>query len=96
MAVLTLVGDTGYTRSMAKVLVSIPDELLRDIDLRSKELGETRSGYLRGLVEADLEEGERRGRQEAKRLMDLIRAEFHQGEEPIDAAKLIREDRESH
>jgi metal-responsive CopG/Arc/MetJ family transcriptional regulator len=81
---------------MAKVLVSFADALLREIDLRAKELGESRSGYLRGLVEADLEEDERRGREEAKRLMDLIRADFRPGGRPIDAAKMIREDRESH
>jgi metal-responsive CopG/Arc/MetJ family transcriptional regulator len=81
---------------MAKVLVSIPDELLREIDLRVKAMGESRSGYLRRLVEADIEEDERRGREEAKRIFDEIRAEFDEGEEPIDAAKMIREDRESH
>jgi metal-responsive CopG/Arc/MetJ family transcriptional regulator len=81
---------------MAKVLVSFPDDLLREIDLRAEELGESRSAYLRGLVEADIEEDERRGREEAKRLMDSIRAEFRDDEPPIDAAKMIREDRESH
>lgn len=81
---------------MAKVLVSIPDDLLREIDLRVQSMGQTRSGYLRRLVEADIEQDERRGREEAKRIMDSIRAEFHEGEEPIDAAKMIREDRESH
>ncbi|HEY2716067.1 MAG TPA: hypothetical protein VGI73_07590 [Solirubrobacterales bacterium] len=81
---------------MAKVLVSMPDELLRQIDQRSKELGETRSGYLRGLVEADIEDDERRGREKAKRIMDSIRAEFRENEPPIDVAKMIREDRESH
>ncbi len=96
MTALALVRDTGYTRSMAKVLVSIPDELLKAIDFRAEELGESRSGYLRRLVEADIEEAERHGREEAKRIFDKIRAEFREGEPPIDAAKLIREDRESH
>ena len=81
---------------MAKVLVSIPDELLEEIDRRVKRTGETRSGYLRRLAEADIEEDERRGREEAKRIFDEIRAEFHEGEEPIDAAKLVREAREEH
>jgi hypothetical protein len=95
MAIATA-GHTGYTPHVAKVLVSIPDDLLGEIDLRAKDLGESRSGYLRKLAEADLEDVEARGREEAKRLMDLIRAEFHEGEPPIDAAKMIREDRESH
>jgi metal-responsive CopG/Arc/MetJ family transcriptional regulator len=81
---------------MAKVLVSIPDELLSEIDFRAKALGESRSGYLRRLAEADIEEGERGGREEAKRIFDKIRAEFRDDEPPVDAAKLIREDRESH
>jgi metal-responsive CopG/Arc/MetJ family transcriptional regulator len=81
---------------MAKVLVSMPDALLNEIDLRAAELGESRSGYLRRLVQEDLEADEKRGREEAKRLMDLIRADFRPGEEAVDAAKLIREDRESH
>jgi Arc/MetJ-type ribon-helix-helix transcriptional regulator len=81
---------------MAKVLVSIPDELLRAIDFRAEELGESRSAYLRRLVEADIEESDRRGREEAKLIFDKIRADFRDDEPPIDAAKLIREDRESH
>jgi metal-responsive CopG/Arc/MetJ family transcriptional regulator len=81
---------------MAKVLVSMPDDLLRELDLRVKDMGESRSGYLRRLVEADIEEDERRGRKEAKRIMDEIRAEFRDDEPPVDVVKLIREDRESH
>lgn len=81
---------------MAKVLVSIPDDLLRAIDFRAEELGESRSGYLRRLVEADIEEADRRGREEAKLIFDKIRAELRDDEPAIDAAKLIREDRESH
>jgi len=81
---------------MAKVLVSIPDELLREIDARAKAAGETRSGYLQRLAEEDLEQDEKRGREEAKRLMALIRADFGDDEPPANAAQLIREDRESH
>jgi len=95
MAVATA-GHTGYTRPVAKVLVSIPDELLREIDFHAQEAGETRSGYLRRLAEHDIERAEQRGREKAKRIFDEIRAEFHAGEKPIDAAKMIREDRESH
>ncbi len=89
-------GHTGYTQSVAKVLVSIPDDLLREIDLHVEGSGESRSGYLRRLAEADLEAEERSGREEAKRIFDQIRAEFRDDEPPIDAAKMIREDRESH
>jgi metal-responsive CopG/Arc/MetJ family transcriptional regulator len=94
MAVATI-RHTGYTRPMAKVLVSIPDELLDRIDARAKGLGESRSGYLRQLAERDLPSEEKR-RAEVKRLMGLILADS-EGKDPMpDAAQMIREDRESH
>lgn len=93
---LSTVGHTGYTPPVAKVLVSIPEELLREIDFRANELGESRSGYLRRLAEEDVEKAEQRNREKAKRIMDSIRAEFRDDEPPIDAAKMVREDRESH
>jgi hypothetical protein len=93
---LKLVGNTGYTHPVAKVLISIPDDLLRELDLRVENLGETRSGYLQGLVESDFAERERQGREKAIRILDEIKAEFSPHEKPIDAAQLIREDRESH
>lgn len=92
---LRLVGHTGYTLPVAKVLVSIPDDLLREIDLGAENRGESRSGYLRRLAEEDIERRERQGREEASRIMGLIREEWHDGEGPIDAAQLIREDRDS-
>jgi metal-responsive CopG/Arc/MetJ family transcriptional regulator len=80
---------------VAKVLVSIPDVLLRELDLRAESLGESRSGYLQRLAEEDIERREQQGRKEAARLMALIREEWHADEGPIDAAQLIREDRDS-
>lgn len=83
---------------MAKVLVSLPDDLLKRIDARAKALGESRSGYVRQLAERDLPSEEQR-RNEVKRLMGLIRANAEREEraEPMpDAAQLIREGRESH
>lgn len=90
-------GHTGYTRGVAKVLVSIPDELVRKIDASAKARGESRSGYLRRLAERELEEDERRGREEANEIFDRIRAEFgdENDEPPPNAAQLIREDRNS-
>jgi metal-responsive CopG/Arc/MetJ family transcriptional regulator len=81
---------------VAKVLVSVPEDLLREIDARARSLGQSRSEYLRGLAEAEIEEDERRRREEANRLLDLIKAEFTDDEPPVDVVKLIREDRESH
>jgi metal-responsive CopG/Arc/MetJ family transcriptional regulator len=80
---------------VAKVLVSIPDPLLRELDLRAGSLGESRSGYLQRLAEEDIERREQQGRENARRIMDLIRAEWHDDEPPLDAAQLIREDRDS-
>ncbi|MGD9736078.1 MAG: type II toxin-antitoxin system HicB family antitoxin [Solirubrobacterales bacterium] len=99
MALTDAVGYTGYARPVAKVLVSLPDDLLERIDARARSRHESRSGYLRHLAERDLPSEEKR-RAEVKRLMGLIRADFTEeelsgGAPPVDAAQLIREDRES-
>lgn len=39
---------------MAKVMISLPDELLARLDRRAKSEGDTRSGYLRTLAEREL------------------------------------------
>lgn len=92
MPVLTS-SNTVYTHPVAKVMISIPDRLLDRLDLRAKETGETRSGFLQRLAERELERTERHDREEIERLLDEI--------QPLDlgglsAAQLIREDRESH
>jgi metal-responsive CopG/Arc/MetJ family transcriptional regulator len=80
---------------MAKVLLSIPDSLLEEIDAQAKVLGETRSGYLRQLAEEDLEDLADR-QAEVKRLMALIHEDAATYPEPMrDAAEMIREDRDS-
>jgi hypothetical protein len=45
-------GNTGYTSLMAKVMISLPDELLARVDARASERGSTRSGTIRELTEA--------------------------------------------
>lgn len=40
-------GSTGYTRFVAKVMVSLPDELLLAIDREAVRTGVTRSALLR-------------------------------------------------
>jgi hypothetical protein len=86
-------GNTVYTHPVAKVMISIPDGLLERLDTRAKAANETRSGFLRRLVERELEADEGRRRDEIARLLSEIG--------PVDlggasAAQLIREDRESH
>ena len=84
-------GNTVYTHPVAKVMISIPDDLLERLDAQVRANRETRSGFLRRLAERELEEGEDRRRAEIKRLLELSMAPMG-GE----AVKLIREDRESH
>jgi hypothetical protein len=82
---------------MAKVMISIPDKLLERLDLRAKETGETRSGFLQRLVERDVEAGKQRRQEEINRLWDEVRIEVPADKpELLDVAQLIREDRESH
>lgn len=47
-------GNTGYTQDVAKVMVSLPDDLLRAVDMEADRRGTTRSGYLRELAEEAL------------------------------------------
>ena len=90
-------GNTVYTHPVAKVMISIPDKLLERLDLRAKESGETRSGFLQRLVEGVVEAGEQRRREEINRLWDEVRIEIPADRpELLDVAQLIREDRESH
>jgi hypothetical protein len=83
-------GNTVYTHPVAKVMISIPDVLLERIDAHANAVGETRSGFLRRLAELELNE---RGDGRRQQLEELLGAPVHMGG---DAARLIREDRESH
>jgi len=75
---------------MAKVMISMPDELLARIDAQVKSEHATRSEFLRRLAERELE---REHRQRRRRIEELLG-------EPVplggDGTKLVREDRESH
>ena len=95
MPVLTI-GNTVYTDPVAKVMISISDDLLERLDAHARANQETRSGFLQRLVERELESVGDRRRAEARRLLDKVRADFRENEPRIDAAQLIREDRESH
>ena len=86
-----LLGNTVYTHPVAKVMISIPDDLLERLDAQARANHETRSGFLRRLAERELTADDRRRREEVVRLLDLATAPMGG-----DAARLIREDRESH
>jgi uncharacterized protein (DUF2384 family) len=92
MMTITL-GNTVYTHSVAKVMISIPDDLLGRIDAQAQANQETRSGYLRRLAERELMNDQAQRRQELVELLDKATVRGGMGGE---AARLIREDRESH
>jgi len=88
-------GNTVYTHPVAKVMISIPDDLLERLDLRAKAVGKSRSGLLQLLAERELEEQERGRRKEVTRLMGQIESTFTDDEPRLDVAQLIRQDRDS-
>ncbi len=90
MPVLTA-GNTIYTRPVAKVMISIPDPLLERVDAYVGTAGETRSGFLQRLAEAELDRGVAAKRQ---KLEELLGPPVNMGD--VDAAQLIRESREAH
>ena len=72
-------------------MISIPDDLLVGLDSLARAKRETRSGLLQRLAERELQRDLEHRRTEVERLLDLATAPMGG-----DAAKLIREDRESH
>ncbi|HEU5142360.1 MAG TPA: type II toxin-antitoxin system HicB family antitoxin [Solirubrobacterales bacterium] len=86
-------GNTVYTQSVAKVMISMPDDLLERLDVQARANRETRSGFLRRLAERELETAQVRERDEIEALLDKATVRGGMGG---DAARLIREDRESH
>jgi hypothetical protein len=86
----TALSNTVYTHPVAKVMISIPDDLLERLDAQARANRETRSGLLRRLVEEEISVERTSRRNEFE---DLLGPPIDMGG---DAARLIREDRESH
>jgi len=86
-------GNTVYTHPVAKVMISMPDDLLDRLDAQARANRETRSGFLRRLAERELDAAQSREREELEELLDKATVRTGMGG---DAARLIREDRESH
>lgn len=86
-------GNTVYTLPVAKVMISIPDNLLERLDAQARANRETRSGFLRRLAERELETADSHMRDEVERLLSEIGPVDLGG---VSAARLVREDRESH
>jgi metal-responsive CopG/Arc/MetJ family transcriptional regulator len=87
----TTFSNTVYTHPVAKVMISISDDLLTRLDALARKRKETRSGFLQRLAERELQSDTARRRKEVERLLNLATSPMGG-----DAAKLIREDRESH
>jgi HicB_like antitoxin of bacterial toxin-antitoxin system len=86
-------GNTIYTQPVAKVMISMPDNLLDRLDAQARANRETRSGFLRRLAERELDGACAAEREEIESLLGQAIVESGMGG---DAARLIREDRESH
>ncbi|HYP55362.1 MAG TPA: type II toxin-antitoxin system HicB family antitoxin [Solirubrobacterales bacterium] len=86
-------GNTVYTPPVAKVMISIPDDLLERLDAQARANRETRSGFLRRLAERELDVARAKEREELEELLDKATVPGGMGGE---SARLIREDRESH
>jgi metal-responsive CopG/Arc/MetJ family transcriptional regulator len=89
-------GISGYPTTMAKILVSIDDKLLRRIDRAARALGLTRSAYLSRIAARDV--GAERGPgtdQRARRAMAQLDRLFQQQSHPEDATIAIRAERDS-
>lgn len=87
------ISNTVYTHPVAKVMISMSDDLLRRLDAQARANRETRSGFLQRLAERELEAAESHKREEVERLLAQIEPFDFGG---VSAAQLIREDRESH
>lgn len=58
----TLEDIPVYTDAVAKVMISLPDELLARLDEQARRRGSSRSGLLRELAERELAAGDARRR----------------------------------
>ncbi len=80
-------ASPGITRPMAKVMVSLPDDLLGSLDAEAARQKTTRSGLLRHYIEEGLR---RRGLARARRVEQLMEAPGRHGGSGIDDLKRHR------
>lgn len=78
---------------MAKVMISMPDDLLERLDALAEANRESRSGFLQRLAQRELDVARMTEREEIESLLEMATVRGGMGG---DAARLIREDRESH
>jgi hypothetical protein len=92
MSVLTA-GNTVYPLDVAKVLISIPDDLLMRIDEYAQRNAETRSGFLQRLAESEIAADNARRTKEFQELLGPPRPPDPSGGPT--GEQLIREDRDN-
>jgi Ribbon-helix-helix protein, copG family len=81
----------GILRNVPKVMVSMPDELLAEVDAEAKRTGSTRSAVLRGFAHAAIQ------RRRAHRAAEMRKAVRHAGPQAGgDVAELIKATRPKH
>jgi hypothetical protein len=86
------VVNTVYPEGMAKVLISIPDELLRRLDEHATRAEESRSGFLQRIVAEAADGADGQLSEQLGEMLDEITT-YEPGPSVV---QLIREDRESH
>ncbi len=80
---------------MAKVLISVDDQLLRQIDEKARRTGQSRSAYLAWLARRDTGAGVGPGAAAASQAaVERLARLFRDHGWPADAAVLIREERD--
>jgi hypothetical protein len=79
----------SYTRRVAKVMISLPDDLLGALDAEAQRRHTTRSGLLQGAARREL------GllRRERGAIIDELDELSRTWEGPVDAAALVRGER---
>lgn len=83
-------GITGYTVAMAKVMISLPDALLAQVDAEASAQGLSRSAAIRGYIEAA---NASRAQELAARMQELEAYVAPQGGDVVADLKAARDGR---
>ena len=78
---------TGYTRVVAKVMISLPDDLVASIDAEASRRGTTRSGLIRSYAHEALR---RRAEERAARVEQLMTGISAHGGDGVEQLKRLR------
>lgn len=76
---------------MAKVMISVPDEMLAEADRLANSLGTTRSGYIQRLIDGDLESRNEASRSAIAGIIGMAGAAS--GSSTFSAAELVKQSR---